>query len=275
MKSDIIYHLTAKGEPAECRARKRACPLKTPHGSLSELESAIAKEMTAAPRLTSNEPWPTNLLPEELDFWKEVDKHLGAVRRNGIFIVLGDPNYSPYFCFDCYARLPKSELYAQTTWKISCPKCGHVTQDGLAGVSLKVEEEPLLQKNEVLRREWYHYTANDSWESQLNGEEEVVIHLGSQTAAIEREKELRLQAGQTGRVFKVRLKESTAVVERMKDEDPEELNSFKAQEDIEGPAVMRYVNHYEDPGSISLLADSKTVEIIGVRSLTEARASIF
>lgn len=270
----MIYHLGRNGEPARCRATKRDCPLGGPHGTLMELESHIEHLMVGRKLTQSGEPWPTDLLQGELEFWKSLDANLGVIYRNGCFFVMGDPAYSPYYCSTCYTRLPKSDLYTAATWRIDCPGCGESIEDMFVGIALKVEDEPLLEKSEVHNRFWYHYTSRDDWEDQLNDGTSRLIHLGNQTAAIERERELRGQ-GENQRVFKIRVKPSAPVLTKIYDEDPQEIDEFKKAENVDEPALIRYLNHYEDPGSISLLADAKTLEIVEVRSLDEARAAAF
>lgn len=269
-----MHHITAKGEIALCRAKVRACPLEGEHGTRSELEQALTAGYTPLPptiqkhryELPPSEPLPSDWLPEELAFWEKVREHLGVYVHQRRAYVPSSRIGSVYFCFTCYRRLPHSEAYSQVNWEVLC-ECGAKVQDGLAGITLKAGVEKFFHSPAVLEEEWYHYTAHPTWETFLAPANAAarVVHLGTREAALDRQHHTQNRAGA---LYRLRIRSDAQVAEEILDEDPFNqmdaplVSSGGVQKGVLVSGVTRYLNSYEDPGSMSLIANPRLLEVV-------------
>lgn len=275
-----MYHITKTGEFAVCSATVKDCPLGGPHGTRQELEVALAEAhdlagLSKAQRypLPPSEGYPKNWGKDDLDFWKPIEESLGLYIFQGNGYIPGDPTMSTFYCFDCHRRLPKSDAYEKANWKVMCD-CGHYAQDGLTGVTLKPGAEKYFNKQAVRDDEWYHYTSHEAWESFLNedNDEARVVHLGTKEAALDRQNHTDRAVG---KLYKVRLKPEAEIADEVLEDDPYNqedaplVREGGIQKGILVSGVTRYMNYYEDPGSVSLVANPRLLEIVEVQDYDE------
>ena len=271
-----MYHISRSGDIALCGAAPGNCPLKSsPHGTLEELEAGLENDygllstQTRSWKLPESEPMREDWIPEERRFWIRVNEKLGLVIYQGIPYVPSDPSGSVYYCVHCHTRLPHSDEYRKTSWEVDCPGCGTICRDGLTGVSLKPGAERFFYEKEVFRSDWYHYTSYEDWESlgTRPSTDISVIHLGTEDAALDRRTHT---GGKPGRLYRVRLKPGTELAEKILEEDPyNDEPSPRVQDGVTDKGILlsgatRYMNQYEDPGSMSLIVDPRCLEILEV-----------
>jgi hypothetical protein len=279
-----VYHISKKGQLAICRAEPGECPLEdSPHGTQEEIEAQLEESYGLTPtvskrRLPPSEPMPEKWSEDELEFWQNVKDKLGLLIYQGNPYVLGDSSKSVYYCLDCNTQFPKSDEYTTPGWKKRCEGCRELSEDGIVGHTLKPGEERFFEKEAVLESEWYHYTAQgDHWESFLapGNPKAKMIHLGSEDAALHRRSSTRgaIRGTEALRVYKVRLKQDAVVADNILQDDP--FNDRTAplvadggiQKGILMSGVTRYVNDYEDPGSMSLMVNPELIEIVDLTEL--------
>jgi hypothetical protein len=275
-----MYHIAKSGEMAVCRAKVKACPLGGPHGTRAELEAVLEAEYVPKPlkrndySLPPSEPIPAGMLADEEEFWQATRENLGGFVYKGLMFVPSskDESLSQYYCLKCSHRLPKDDVQSQPTWKMPCPTCGVNCDDGLVGVTLQPKTEPVFHKAPVLEADWYHYTTNENWSDFVKegNPDARVVHLGSKEAALDR----KLATGdKAGRLYKLRLKQDAVIADHVLDDDPfndEDAPLISRTDDTRKvlvSGVTRYLNYYEDPGSMSLIANPQAFEIVEVSSV--------
>lgn len=111
---------------------------------------------------------------------------------------------------------------------------------------------------------WYHSTKNKDWAEAIQNSD-VPVHLGTEQAAFERAIE---NVGSTGDekyyLFKVKLKPFARIANNicpdLYDKWSETLEDL--QENTRGRDFVRYVNSYEDSGSISLFGNPQMFDVV-------------
>lgn len=274
-----MHHITQTGEIAVCKAVKKACPLGGAHGTREELEQVLAE--TYAADASISKAAHKYALPEseplsksnDYQHWNELDEKLGVFVYKGKPFVRSDSSMSQYYCFACNTRLPKSDKHAKAQWMVKCPNCKRECFDSLVGTTLLESSEKFFHEEAVREAVWYHYTENDEWESYLDPKnpESKLMHFGTKQAAMER----KLHTGKGGgKLYEIRLKPEAKIAPKVLEDDP--FNDDGApllstpQKDSRGllmSGVTRYVNFYEEPGSMSLMANPKTFDVVNVSSI--------
>lgn len=275
-----MYHITKNGDFAVCSAVIKDCPLGGPHGTREELEKALAENHSLEGfskiqryPLPPSEGYPEHWGAYDRDFWSVIEEKLGLYIFQGKGYVPSDPEGSVYYCFDCHRRLPKSEVYSQVNWRVLCA-CGQYSQDGLTGVTLKLGSEKYFHKDAVREDEWYHYTSHEDWESFLSpdNDEARVVHLGTKEAALDRQNHTDRAVG---KLYKLRLKPEAEIADEILEDDPYNqqdaplVSEGGVQKGILVSGVTRYMNYYEDPGSVSLVANPRLLEVVEVQECGE------
>lgn len=277
----LMHHINRNGEIAVCKATKKACPLGGAHGTREELEQVLAETYTTDSVLTKTskkyELPESEGLPElnslDLHYWTVVDATLGVFVHKGHPFVRSDSTKSQYYCLECNTRLPKSDEYTKVQWSVNCPNCGRECIDNLVGTTLLESSEKFFHKEAVREAVWYHYTENEEWESYLEADnaEARLMHFGTHQAAMDR----KLATGNGGgRLYEIRLKPTAEIADEVLEDDPFNDDDVAplattAAEESRGllvNGVTRYVNYYEDPGSVSLIAHPGSFEIVNISS---------
>ena len=279
-----MYHISKNGQLARCRAQPGECPLEdSPHGTQEEIEAQLEESYGLTPTVSKRRLPPSEPIPEkwdefERDFWKATEAKLGLLVHQGVPYALGDTSLSVYYCLECNTQFPKSDEYRVPGWKKRCEQCGEVSEDSVVGYTLKPGDEKFFEKEAVLESEWYHYTTHgEDWESFLEpgNPKAKLVHLGSRDSAVDRYTHTRsgLHGGEELRIYKVRLKPESVVAENILQDDPFNAQIVPlvadggVQRGILMSGVTRYLNAYEDPGSMSLMVNPELIEIVDVTGL--------
>jgi len=286
IRESPVYHISKKGQLAICRAEPGECPLEdSPHGTPEEIEAQLEESYGLTPtvskrRLPPSEPMPESWGEFEREFWRATEKKLGLLIYQGIPYALGDSSKSNYYCLDCNEQFPKSDDFKTPSWRKKCQQCGEVSEDGVAGHVLKPGDERFFEKEAVLESEWYHYTAHGAdWEAFLEpgNPKAKLVHLGSKESALDRKSHTRLarSGSEELRLYRVRLKPGAVVAENILQDDPFNAKSAPlvseggVQKGILMGGVTRYLNAYEDPGSMSLMVNPELIEIVDMTELDQ------
>lgn len=182
---------------------------------------------------------------------------------------------SVFACPDCFKSLSKDEEQGLREWDSVWCQCGRDIWIEDKDISLMVlpSSSPLLYKDEVKQRTWFHTTTVPDWLSIVTGIE-AYVHLGSFEAAMERatDKDFNLKRKNAGQCFRweLALRPETMVADGVMQDDNQWLKYVTdCSRKHLGGDVQRYLNKYESAGSISLLADPRMVEVVRVTEITD------
>jgi hypothetical protein len=168
---------------------------------------------------------------------------------------------------------------------IICPNCSkEELKKGIKprNLSFNINESPikvsyesrmLLNKNYALSNTWYHATTSKQWyenilEASKIKKSYLFIHLGSKKAALDR---AQINFKNTPYyLYSINLLPRTKIAEHIMDDYatfwPEYVieveNSARPEKiEFENANAFRYINRYEDPGSVSILTTPNMIKI--------------
>lgn len=170
-------------------------------------------------------------------------------------------------CEQCHSPLSIQDARRRAaSHVISCPKCGAPSQNG--GVKAVLFDDADLLHDEVatLRRVWFHATCSEDWLEEVLeadcGLGDLLVHVGSYDAAVDRAIHCSTKFSDVEwHIYEIILDEATHVSPRVL-ADQEELAPMWSSEAAgywSPYGATRYVNGYEDPGSISLLVNPNAI----------------
>jgi len=178
---------------------------------------------------------------------------------------------SGVYCHSCGKYLPndftEKILNGSSRDKNRCPHCKAITTIETAGVDIRASEAKYLQESEVRKASWFHVTTNPNWHSGMsskNGGETPLVHIGSREAALDRMRDMRKWQNDGSQWYLYELKvnpESTVnngVFEDENDFCPSTVQAAR-NSDYDGSGVNRYLNVFEGPGTISLVANPRAL----------------
>lgn len=181
----------------------------------------------------------------------------------------------------------------EATSVFSCPKCGnwvdvegdqrirkssswhciyckeYLTRD-YSYIAVNWESIPLMDEQTALYSTWYHATTRPDWYNGITMNN-AVTHIGTYVAA--RHKFDGIYFTSSKWLYKLRLKPDVLMHPDISDD----LNCWPTQVwdaplvdlinawhegEITPRGAVRYVNRYEDPGSISILCDPSVIEVV-------------
>lgn len=136
-------------------------------------------------------------------------------------------------------------------------RCGADPKD-IKGYRVAEQDRKLVESRVAVKAQhWYHATAHDNWDDVVKSGD-FPIHLGNEQAAFERTIE---QVGSTGNsdyyLYKVTINPFARVAKNI---CPDLNNSWSTtmdefKDNTRGRDFVRYVNSYEDGGSVSLFGE--------------------
>lgn len=161
-----------------------------------------------------------------------------------------------------------------------CAQCKRRITVYSAGLRVLNDSAPHMDAQKVREDLWYHTTTTAHWIEQLiEGETAdrdflvrmeqnpdldttVMVHLGTVDAALDRAG--HRTAFETVYMYVVRLKPGVEIAQVVKEDTNDSCPNYAGfcERDGYSTEVTRYVNMYESPGSISLLANRKSFEVV-------------
>lgn len=190
----------------------------------------------------------------------------------GELMALAPDGYSGLLCPYCKQFLDDEAIAAYDGAVYTCLNCGDNAPE--AGY-IQTKDIDLFDASTVYERTWYHATTSDT---DFTGD--FLVHAGSEQAAIERTKALmndRKDLDTQFRIYELRVKRNIPIAPAViEDYEWQELRWPESESDLgrrgknaypgfKRGAVTRYINYYEDAGSISILAPQSAYEVKGER----------
>jgi hypothetical protein len=212
-------------------------------------------------------------------------------------IPLAPIGYTGAKCPKCFCYLTKEELRTgQQGSSITCPNCNAQNSDRDYGdffVALASDAIPLLNSENVRQGSWFHATTRKDWVNEVaNADDQPILHFGSLDAAIARAKAVAEEAETPEFIIhELRIKPGVEITPAvLVDADnlaPNFVSDFPDYDDAEGDSdsysdtfsatgIGRYVNGFEDHGSISLASVLSNFDVVAskpfaVENIDEAR----
>lgn len=170
----------------------------------------------------------------------------------------------PYRCPRCETLLTVAQTISVQKWwpNVKCRECNNLLDIYSVKVDLLPSCERFLTDETVLKTQWHHSTYRKDWHNDvLNSPEYPIVHLGTYQAAEARARDIQDRpVWEMKYRFVVRLKKDATI-------DPEVLEDVDEWDDsaaLYNYDVTRYVNRFESPGSVSLLAKPDAFTVIRV-----------
>ena len=210
------------------------------HRASKEVSKLIAERVTPSDELETYKAW--KLAPEGKSGW---------------------------YCLSCNYALTKEEAGQVDHGLDKCPVCSDRLDGDLMGVNLLKESIPYFDSAFVKEQSWFHATAREDWLPSLQDMEDAPLaHLGTLESAITRGRDLRedkhRQYGSEWYLYEVKLVPQAYIEKNVYNDDNQKFPYYTS--DLEsnryGNGVIRYVNSYEDPGSVSLIADPQKIVLV-------------
>lgn len=147
---------------------------------------------------------------------------------------------------------------------VECDDCGDVFTADTMEVNVAPDSERLLDAGHAKASEWFHISDSANWLDEVTGDDDFVpyIHAGTLQSALDR---YEAHKGKTAYLYKFNLADTTTIDSTIYDDRnawPEEVGfPCTLTDERTGEAVdcLRYLNRWEDPGSISILLDPRII----------------
>jgi hypothetical protein len=256
-----MQHLSPDGIWRRCTAFKIAC---TYERRESPTESARGDSLPAPTRTYGQSA--------ELDLplaWGSI-KWNDPARKRVLHVAPIDT--SPYSCKTCGTYASKAQeaaLGKDMHESFTCLGCGRELWLAAMALDLRGSEAKLLSEVAVRNARWYHISPREDWDEGTKVQQ-VMTHLGSKEAALDRLRQVMRApiAPATYYLYEVALKLEAPVLPELV---VDQLGSWPEQSNetghgkhwyLQAGGVSRYMNQYEEPGTISLLADPESYEVV-------------
>jgi hypothetical protein len=194
----------------------------------------------------------------------------------------GKTAYGCYHCGTFYTAEERIE-HEKPENHGDCFVCGEYFMNTDAEVAVLPSSIQYFDKDTVRSSLWYHATATSDWHNNVNtGEDETtaIVHLGTLESAIARAKWINEfeEPGEEHEwtIHVVSLEPNIPIADEViADDDFEPLNVAKARTNprYEADGATRYVNRYEETGSISLAINAEKIKVIGALSIDDNYAT--
>lgn len=165
-------------------------------------------------------------------------------------------------CGHCGRYLSREEVETFHTFlSTECRGCKRSLYEKHINPHILKSSHRYLDPDVVLQSNWWHSTRKENWHDVVPGD--VTVHVGTHHAARQRAKHTGAPAIRNSPVFlyKLRLKPNVKVNKSVyRDTSDNSRNAGKNR-------VTRYVNIYESPGSMSLIARRDDLEVVSFERL--------
>jgi hypothetical protein len=147
---------------------------------------------------------------------------------------------------------------------VECDACGDVFTADTMEVNVAPDSRELLDVEHAKGVEWFHISDSANWLDEVTGDDDFTpyIHAGTLQSALDR---YEAHKGKTAYLYKFKLADMTAIDSTVYDDRnawPEEVGfPCTLTDEKTGEAVdcLRYLNRWEDPGSLSILLDPRHI----------------
>lgn len=194
---------------------------------------------------------------------------------------LSPAQFSAFACHTCGSHITKEgEKQVKIDGYAEC-SCGRIVDGIMARLLMAPSSVPFLDKKHITSEVWYHTTNVEDWfEAVTDSSERPYVHVGRESAALERAFNCYWDNGQTeaqGDVFMWQLMVSPDAVianEIIQDEDTWCERVTECSRKHLGGDVQRYLNKWEGTGEISLLIDPKFLIPVQVGKISRGDCSV-
>lgn len=185
---------------------------------------------------------------------------------------------SGFACPICrYEYSEAEENYRVTNVGWDCIECGEEFEGEMALVSVRADAVKFFDDDVVRETEWYHATTRENWHESIarGGDNSRLAHLGTKEAALQRiwyasSRDKSIQA-KKWRIYRVTLKPDVPIHANVMGDDlfgePSTVAEARQDKDYEADGVTRYVNTFEQVGSVSLVANPEQFIVSGVEEV--------
>lgn len=174
-----------------------------------------------------------------------------------------------YRCPSCFHLASTSTVEVlHRLMSVICSKCRDTYDIDSAEIHvLRSCEDLLTDVDQIFSRKWYHSTGSETWHSDvLNNSLIPLVHIGTYHAAIDRAK--MVTGGHMRGRWLYRLAiDADALVHPEIFSDHNDLDGFVGTALYDGYDVIRYVNRWESPGSVSLLINPSFFTVLDQRPI--------
>lgn len=173
----------------------------------------------------------------------------------------------------CGAYLTRTQT-EQLSWQsIKCTVCQARINNfsELNAPSISHESRVFLDDEEVRKASWFHITTDPEWASNVSENADLpVIHVGSENAAQDRLTMIQddLSYDAKAYMYEVRLKPELGIIPEVHgDGNDFQPKLARERDEYERGKVTRYVNSWEDAGSISLLIEGNMFSVVSRKEI--------
>ena len=158
----------------------------------------------------------------------------------------------------CGAYLTRDQTKELTYTSIKCKICSKRIDSfqDLGPTNISYTSKQFLDDSTALNATWYHITTDPEWASTVSESANLpVVHVGTKDAAEDRLTMISDDLHYDARVYmyEVKLKEGTQLLSEVQGDGNDYQPKFASDRHItERNQAARYVNSWEDAGSISL-----------------------
>ena len=183
--------------------------------------------------------------------------------------VESNPDMSGIVCPGCAEVFPRS-YYMVNRQRSDCP-CGYYlwTSEVIhSGINVLSSAAALLDFDIAKSGSWYHSSRNEHWDAAFKMTDDTIIHAGTHDTALARANQLvhanlQYQHDAPVHVYELKIRKFAPLARRiMVDERTHASHGYM-------PGVQRYVNAYEDPGTISIMGNRWMFKVVGHEMFTQ------
>lgn len=173
-------------------------------------------------------------------------------------------------CGNVHTQRMADEFSYSTGFKTGylCLECGLSVEMANVVVPVLPSSEKFLDLEVCKSSTWYHYTEMNSWPELIEfpglqyEHRNFYAHVGTLKSALDRR--MSLGAGEftnwQGKIFEVRVRTEARWCPDLLEDSGDLHREECSESDWE---VLRYLNRYENPGSVSLAVCNTAIEVVG------------
>lgn len=187
---------------------------------------------------------------------------------------MGPEDAAPYVCPSCHVTVTQAQKKRLISGELVTCSCGEKFETESADLKVLPTSAPLMSEEFAKDAIWYHATVVPNWHEAVS-EAGVYVHAGSRAAALERAADKFFPYGQkitdrTIYLWKLSINSDAVVAsDILSDENQWPTWVTGCTQKHLGGDVQRYLNRWESPGSISVLADPRAFNVISVKEVRD------